>query len=197
MKFTNLNLNLFYNFTFFGSRIASDNRTAIYKIGNLQSSLNCSNNVSNTAQINNIKPDAEGCIYVTITTSSGSLYGYLSALEIESSTATKQVTVQSAVIANNITINDTSQNTVAFAYPNPFTDDVFVKVFLEKEAAKVNVVVSDALGRVVYNQQFGNIPGGVWNQRLALNERDLKPGLYFIRVITPGSKPLVIKLLKQ
>ncbi|WP_346237590.1 DUF4886 domain-containing protein [Niabella insulamsoli] len=62
--------NITYNFCFFGSRAASDNRETLYTVAGENSgsaSLNAGSNATEVACVSNIKPDANGKIKVTVT----------------------------------------------------------------------------------------------------------------------------------
>lgn len=75
--------NKYYNFTFFGSRDGSGNRTTNYKIGNQVVSLNAANNTRNVVTIKNIFADSEGKVLIDVEKSPNSQYGYINALIIE------------------------------------------------------------------------------------------------------------------
>ena len=69
---TGLDKTLTYNFSFFGSRSASNNRETKYAVSGSnqgEASINAGSNATNVAKVDNIKPDAEG--KVTITVSAG------------------------------------------------------------------------------------------------------------------------------
>jgi fibronectin type 3 domain-containing protein len=74
-----------YNFTFFGSRgNVNDNRTTVYSIGGTSVSLNGANNSQNTVSINHQQPGVDGTLVLTLQAGSGSSFGYLNAMVIES-----------------------------------------------------------------------------------------------------------------
>lgn len=85
MKVYGLDPNNRYNFTFFGSRIANltDNRITYYTIGSTTVQLNCAQNTQNTVSINNVTPNPDGTLIVSLSKNTGSPYGYLNAMTVQ------------------------------------------------------------------------------------------------------------------
>jgi poly(3-hydroxybutyrate) depolymerase len=77
-----LNPAQFYDFIFFGSRDATDNRTTVYTINGVSVSLNAAGNTNQTVALNNVKPDAQGRITVSVAAGTGASFGYLNVLTI-------------------------------------------------------------------------------------------------------------------
>lgn len=75
-----------FTFTFFGSRgNVSDNRITNYTINGETVSLQSAANKMNTVKMFNVVPAADGTVTLTIQNGTGSVYGYLNAMVIESS----------------------------------------------------------------------------------------------------------------
>ncbi len=72
-----------YNFTLFGTRQGTDNRTAAYTIKGVTLTLNAASNTQNTVTFNDVIPDADGTLVLTLARASGSSAAYLNALVIE------------------------------------------------------------------------------------------------------------------
>ena len=77
-----------YNFTFLGSRGGvSDDRTTIYTVtgtaGSTSVSLQCANNSTNTVSVNNVRPNADSTLTITLAKGASAPYGYINALVIE------------------------------------------------------------------------------------------------------------------
>jgi hypothetical protein len=77
-----------YSFTFLGSRGGvSDDRTTIYTVtgsaGSASVSLQCANNSTNTVSVNNVRPNADSTLTITLQKGPGAPYGYINALVIE------------------------------------------------------------------------------------------------------------------
>lgn len=82
-RLTGLNPQYKYSLTFFGSRAGvSDNRITSYTINDTSVTLNATNNSTQTATINNIRPDTAGGISVDMSAAAGSQYGYINAMVV-------------------------------------------------------------------------------------------------------------------
>jgi len=82
-RLTGLDPKFKYCFTFFGSRAGvSDNRVASYTINGTSVTLNATNNATQTATINNMRPDTAGGISVDLTAAAGSQYAYINAMVV-------------------------------------------------------------------------------------------------------------------
>ena len=77
-----------YNFTFMGSRGGvSDDRTSIYTVsgtfGTTTVSLQAANNSQNTVSVNNVRPNADSTLTITLSKGANAPYGYINALVID------------------------------------------------------------------------------------------------------------------
>ncbi len=202
-------------------------RTTVYSIGNQSVSLNAINNTSQTVQLSNITADENGAVFINIDAGGASPYGYIGALVIQGYTsgstgtgggggtgrslipeipaplitttttpvAPVQVSTQPAS-RGGIEVQEVSENSIA-VYPNPFNDDVTLKMSLTAPAAKLTVIVTDASGRIVFRRELGNVASGVNIFKLGLSGNRMPPGIYFIRMTgLPGEKYETIRLLK-
>ncbi len=77
-------------------------------------------------------------------------------------------------------------------YPNPFSDNLFIKINLS-QTQNTSIKITDVLGREVYNYQ-----NSLQNISLELNKElsDLAKGAYFVHIITEKSQKIV-KIVKQ
>ncbi|WKN41891.1 FG-GAP-like repeat-containing protein [Tunicatimonas pelagia] len=98
MTISGLNADDAYNFTFYGSSLFDDDRTAIYRIGSQEVELNASDNESNTVAINNVTPAEDGSITVEVAKKGGARYAFLNAMVIELS---RQKPHQYKLLTNN------------------------------------------------------------------------------------------------
>ncbi|MDP4260805.1 MAG: PA14 domain-containing protein, partial [Bacteroidota bacterium] len=76
-----------YSFTFLGSRGGvNDDRTTVYSVtntgGTSSVSLQAANNTANTVSVNNVQPNADGTVLLTLARGTNSSFGYLNALVI-------------------------------------------------------------------------------------------------------------------
>jgi hypothetical protein len=67
-------------------------------------------------------------------------------------------------------------------YPNPFRDDLMVKMSLANNVSKLVIKVTDASGRTVLTREFSNVQKGSWLQSVGLNQQQMPAGVYFIQV---------------
>jgi predicted esterase len=206
-----------YNFVFFGSRDGNgDNgdRTTTYSIGGNSVSLNCTDNISRTVQLNNVAPDQNGSVEIQIKAGGQSAYGYIGALVIQAAnsadTATavtpfsrtantgkpKNTTAAATAVAAAVQPALVGDNTVK-AYPNPFVSDITLRLSMEKAVDKLNVVLTDLSGNRLMLKELRNVPQGISQYQLNLGNINLAHGLYFIRVLgMPGGKDTVLRVMK-
>lgn len=86
MRFTGLDPQYKYSFTFFGSRAGiSDARVASYTINGASVTLNAQNNSTQTVSIPDIRPDVDGGISVSMVAAAGSSFAYINAMVITAS----------------------------------------------------------------------------------------------------------------
>jgi len=84
MRIYGLNPSTRYNFTFFGSRgNVNDNRSGTYTIGGTSVTLNAANNSQNTVSINNVLPQPDGSLVLSLSKTAASSFAYINAMVIE------------------------------------------------------------------------------------------------------------------
>lgn len=214
LKIDGLNQSMAYNFVFFASRDGSGSapdRSTVYSINGKTVTLNAVNNTSKTVQINNIRADENGAVYIDIKAASTSPFAYIGALVIEgykapdpivagSENETQQTTTAvSANITNNVVTmatksskagedNSSSESLKVSAYPNPIVDHISLKLEMKKATERLDVIITDAGGRIIYTRELRNVPKGVSVHRLEANNRNFQSGVYFIKVIDSKEK---------
>jgi hypothetical protein len=87
-RVTGLDTSSKYNFTFLGSRGGvGDDRTTVYTVtttaGSTSVNLQAANNSTNTVSVNNVVPNADSTILITLAKGASAPYGYINALVIE------------------------------------------------------------------------------------------------------------------
>ncbi|MET0243737.1 MAG: fibronectin type III domain-containing protein, partial [Flavitalea sp.] len=213
-RLTGLNLSSTYTVVFFGSRInPSVGVVGAYRIGNQVVTLNAANNTANTVQINNVKPEADGTINIMFYGTQQGGFGYLNAMTVHGMAGT----VEDPSVLKTNTVHDPIMTTIVpeselsvadsqlglsdkakiDVYPNPFIDEVMVRINLKKDAAKLAVLVYDLNGRIVTRKDFENLKKGIWQQRIQLGSNTSNRGVYFLRVVTDSQQVETIKLLKR
>jgi hypothetical protein len=188
LKFSNLSFLKKYSFVFFGSRNATGNRTAIYSIGASSVQLNASLNTSQTVQINDITPDPDGSVTVTMVTASGASFAYLNAIIIQAipnpGGAGRMAKDESAMSEGD----ETTTN----VYPNPFRDRLTVEMS-KPLSGTTRVQVVNALGVEVYNDVIIQDQLSV----IELNLGDgLANGMYLLKVQNVG-KTINYRLIRE
>jgi hypothetical protein len=201
IKIDGLNQAMTYNFVFFASRSATDtkDRTTQYTINGNSAYLNATNNTTQTTQLNNVAPDANGAVYITIQNAATSTYGYLGALVIQAANSFNApiVVTGRAGTASGLTTDLTTENK-ATIFPNPFVGDVQLSLSLSQAVEKLGVRVVDMSGRAVYAKQFSGLQQGVNTISLGLNGGQLGAGVYFVEVFgLPGGKVQTFRILKK
>ncbi|WP_153796959.1 fibronectin type III domain-containing protein [Foetidibacter luteolus] len=213
-RITGLSPAYLYNFMLLGSRVnPAVGVVTAYKIGNQVITLNAANNTSNVAQFNDIAADENGSVLITMYNINAGGFGYLNSLQfqgrlmpdtgqgaarkINTTNRPKNKQAVTAKTANTQPADAGNAKATATAFPNPFTDDVLLKLNLQQPVEKLDVNVFDATGRIIYQRSFGNLPKGLWQQKLGLSGRPVKQGLYFIKVLGLPGQPAVIKLIKR
>ncbi len=82
-------------------------------------------------------------------------------------------------------------------YPNPFRDDLAVKMNLANNVSKLVIKVTDVSGRTIITREYANVPKGSWLQSVGLNNEKIAPGIYFIQVQGTTDKILTpVRVLK-
>ncbi|MEO1049325.1 MAG: LamG-like jellyroll fold domain-containing protein [Bacteroidota bacterium] len=83
IQFSGLDVEKQYSFEFFSSRDRTGDRRAEFVIGSSTVELNASGNTDNTVRIDNVSPDTEGTIEITVNRPSGSAVAYLNAIVVK------------------------------------------------------------------------------------------------------------------
>lgn len=197
IKFSGLSYNSTYSFKFFGSRqptSSTDSRISVYSINGKTAKLDAAGNISRMISIDNVQPDVNGEVEVVIYGENN--YAYLNAMIISGgkigsdpiegasgpvfrkSNSSGDATVNPATSEANSNLHSKLN-----VYPNPFRDDVHIKLNLAKSASKIVIKVTDLSGKVVMLRELTNIPKGVWQQSSGLSSKNLAPGIYIMQVL--------------
>lgn len=94
------------------------------------------------------------------------------------------------VIAPIVTsINETEKTIDIKTYPNPISDELIIE-FTNKDFEKLNYVLTDALGRTVFSNNFEK-------DKTTINTSQLSKGFYNLNIInTGGNKIKTLKIIK-
>jgi len=211
-KFSGLNHATAYNVIFYAGSSYSPTNNTVYKIGNQTVSLSSTNNYYNTVKINNVTPDDNGEILVTVYSSVG--YAFLNSVSLEAIpnvtppeepliTGRSGVAAQTGTLAatteaarNSAQTIEVEDATLIKAFPNPFVNDLTLQLSLKEDVAKFTVVLYDFSGKTVYRREFNNAAKGVWRQQLDLGGKVASRGTYVLQVIGVDQKPRATKVVK-
>jgi len=196
MTYDGLSANYTYNFVFFASRDGDGNRNTNYTIGSSTVTLNAAFNISNTVQINGVKPDANGVVTIDLVSAPGSVYGYVNAMVLEMYTEVPIVGGSSAKVKGS----NAERPALAEAYPNPLTDehkDIIVKIVDPGEAKSFSVSMVNQLGVSIHTSSF-SIDAASGNESLTHKIENLKipAGIYYVNVVSDKNRREVIKIVK-
>ena len=208
-----LDLSKYYDLTFFGSRTGTTgtDRTTIYLANGQKTSLQATNNSTQTATIYNVSPDTNGDINIGVTNGGASPYGYIGTLVIQAhnnyddsgkiSVNPILYMVDRDLSASKTKIGLLKANTVEGsytlqkAYPNPF--NTYVKLVLSCPQSTNLIISLINSNGVTLDRQVTSIAAGT--STIAYRPtQSLSPGLYIVRIYsTVTKKSTTVKLIKQ
>ncbi|WP_343674955.1 fibronectin type III domain-containing protein [Chitinophaga sp.] len=206
LKISGLNLAKRYNFVFFASRNGDGDRTTNYTVGTSTVSLNAGYNTSNTVQINDIVPDANGEAYINVQAGGNSIYGYIGALVIQQYTPSASDLDPSLIMAkkNNYLTSELTNSdaagkvTLANVFPNPFVSGVTLDLSnTGKTSNNISIVVSDISGKILYSRVLGKLDAGSQRINVDLSTSQIPAGPCILRVIDGQNVVKTVKLIKN
>lgn len=159
-------------------------------IGSVMRAIVTDTNRATPAVFTGLTP-TNGTIVINLHRPSNSTYHYINGLQITELGSSGGLMLAKA--APQTEEDEASWQT----FPIPFYDYVVLKKKFEKAQQKLTVTITDMAGRVLYNKPFGDVPQGVWNQRLDFSGKLMPPGIYLLQVTGPDlAKPVTMKLVK-
>ena len=194
LRFSGLSQNFSYSFTFFASRTATDTRITSYIINGRVVKLQVNNNRTRTVTMDNIFADANGEVLLTIQPDgSPNQYSYIGGLIISGAKKPSDPIEGTGGAVFRGSIGGTTEGGIADGalssttsklqvYPNPFRDDVMVKLNVAHATSRLVIKVTDASGRTVLTREYANVPRGNWLQPAGLDKHKLPAGVYFIQI---------------
>ncbi|MCW3465412.1 fibronectin type III domain-containing protein [Chitinophaga nivalis] len=215
LRIDGLNQSQAYSFTFFGSREGGGDRTTVYTINGNSVSLNCSNNINQTVTLSDIRPDANGGVFLDVTLGPTATYGYLGALVISGYNAKEpdaakkklQSLVQNkAVGAAILTNKNSSGNTIADkekteilnVYPNPFKDQVYLQINNTGSPKNLLVKLFTSDGKLVSAKQLSQVAPGTQVIKVPFdNAGSLSMGVYILQITNGNKQVQTFKLIKN
>jgi hypothetical protein len=79
-------------------------------------------------------------------------------------------------------------------YPNPFSGFTELKIDIERNTL-LDIAVYDVMGNKVLESSTGKLAAGT--HRWTISSGGLAPGIYLLRVSSPGTEPVSLKVIKQ
>ncbi|MEO1097641.1 MAG: LamG-like jellyroll fold domain-containing protein [Bacteroidota bacterium] len=192
LRFFNLDLSQKYKFTFFASRAGTGNRTSAYSINGTSVTLNAAGNTSQTVDINDVLPDQNGEILLSITSDAGALFSYIGAIIMQ--TSNTDPTKASNFARNEQTGFDQIENANGQIeiYPNPIQNGQMLTILLNDvlDDSNANARIMDSSGNVIISQRL------LEPDNLIFDLDALTDGLYILQ-ITNGQSNTYHRIIKK
>ena len=201
-SYTTLTLNGFnslkkYNFEFYASRINSSGNSSVFSIGNSFDTISTNNNINDYAKFNNISPDNNGRVIVTI--SRIGTWHYLAGFMIsEQEVPQPMISFRGPAVLNStyeeeyISVPKERESASIFIYPNPAKENLNL-IFSEKFTGKYALVLLDINGKTVLQKTGIKYAG---SNSVVLDIKALENGIYILQFTTQDKKSTskIIKL---
>lgn len=166
-----------YDIELYASRGNNSGNQTRFTTSGISQTVSTYNNSTQKAVFTGRTADAAGRIVITVDRLN--TYNYLNGFTITEKSGTQTLAARSvSETATPEKETVTNEREGFSAYPNPFVDQVFLRLN-NKETGLMNVSVIDQSGRVVRQFQY-NKSSGLFNQ--AINLGNLRSGLYLIKV---------------
>lgn len=202
VKFSNLAINKKYRIGMFGSAIFYGNGLARYTVNGKSVYLNSYSNSTKIVYLENLTPDENGELILSVNTVSGYPYVFTGALTIEGYNdnapefGREDEVLYDYVATPSVKFVDKLEDNALNVYPNPFVDNFAIELNTEK-ASKVNFMLFDISGRLVYEETGLYTIEGL--NRFPVNiskNTSLQTGVYFLSVVRDGKPLKAVKLVK-
>lgn len=167
-----------YDIELYASRSSNPGNQTLFISSGINQTVSTYNNSTQKAVFTGRTADANGNIVITVNRMN--TYNYLNGFTITEKSSTQTSAASRGVTETALGEKETAiDEREAFGtYPNPFVDQVFLKLN-NKETGLMNVSVIDQSGRVVKQFQY-NKSSELFNQTINLGT--LRSGLYMIKV---------------
>ena len=186
-----------YNFVFFNSIEMNFSVTTDFTIGGQTVVAEATGNTSANEIIRGVAPDENGEVSISIT--SGQNWSIFNAMVVEAypnegginarTTTSGKPVVYNKEVYQLSPLDELSANEIN-VYPNPFRDVLQIAIS-DTESQRIEVTLTDLLGRTVYTEQREGL-----NATLDLSDISIKSGAYLLKVSTQaGTK--VFRMLKE
>jgi hypothetical protein len=214
IRIDNLNQALKYKLGFFASANWAYNLTTSYTVNGKTRYLNASYNTTRVEYLDELVPNGNGEIFIDISTNTIAQFGFLGALVIQGySTAPAGAApavplldppapiVKKAPVVNTVeaakkvvVANELKANLEASAYPNPFRNELMIKVASKDPKIGYQVQLMNTSGIILTEKTVSMAKGNTVS--INVSALHLEPGMYFARILVDGKVEKTIKLLK-
>lgn len=210
IKFANLDQRKKYRIGVFGSVDIGGYYFAEYTINGVTKTLNSHINSTKILYFDNISPDANGEIYISVTPQEGQSYVFTSAFTLEgydNEPGSGDEVLRTGGDQQQETLGDTESNSIApsvidvspetvsvTAFPNPFTRSLRIQVHGSLQE-KARVELYDVHSKLVYSSGQKSLAGGTQSIEIPA-AASLPPGVYLLRIYLGDKAPQSIKVVK-
>lgn len=205
-KFTNLDQRKTYRIGVFNSVDLSGSYTGVYTINGISKAINGRLNNFKMIYFDNVKPDENGEIYISVTpddisaycfTSAFTLEGYDTPMEDQQGSSMTRTGIQGDVVSvENITNNVSSALPKVLhlsAYPNPFVNSLSAEIDIPSDVKQMTLSLFDMDSRLLWKKEVSGVVGKQ-NVSIPISHL-LAPGSYLLKLASDKDIQ-TIKLIK-
>lgn len=212
VKFSNLDQRKKYRVGIFNSVDKYGFYQGNYTINGVTKYINGYKNGSEMLYFEDISPDENGEIYVSVSPDGASPYCFTSAYTVEGYLPTGDGQEQSMMrivgsksenLVNPIQITGEKASPLRIdmmevsAYPNPFVAELNARIQLPENAQNVSIELYDIDSRLIYKKQIANSGSGGSIRNISIPiAKTLSPGTYILQLSANGVNQKTIKLIK-
>ena len=201
-----------------GSSNWSGDFSGIYTINGTHRYLNTHKNQNKAIYFENVVPNENGEITISMTGESFANWAFWGAIILESydddgGNGEPVISNRTGNLSGNVTAEPadvnrrgTQQDEVVpelisglKVYPNPFVNDLRVQFKLESSVEKLSVHLLDISGKVIYRKELGALGAGTQSLQIGNGGElsSLKTGVYILRITGSNGTTWFYKLMKR
>jgi hypothetical protein len=209
-----LDLSKTYDLTFFGSRVATADRTTVYTANGQVVALQTANDSTQTVTLWDIVPDMNGNINIGVTNGGASIYGYIGALVIQAhdnyDSNGNEIVNPNLIMYNRTkhgleissksgygftdSVSNTTLQLIGNIYPNPFDQLIHLNLHSPKSGMLIMTMINST-GQVI-DRRTQSVSAG-YNALEYMTKAALAPGLYILSLSMGSSSQMInVKLIK-
>ncbi len=206
-KFTNLDQRKTYRIGIFNSVDLSGSYVGVYTINGVSKEINGRLNNFKMLYIDNVKPDENGEIYISVSPDDASAYCFTSAFTLEGydtpaedsqgSQSSQQSGTQGEIVSllpqSSMGNRDVPKVLGLSAYPNPFVNSLSAIVDIPAGVKEVSLSLYDIDSRLIWKQEI-NGAGGKQMIRIPVGQH-LAPGSYLLKLSSDNNSQ-ILKMVK-